>query len=86
MNEIKPCECSSWARIIDRKYLTNHHEKCPRYNDSLMDAWKVSDGTIKFYTDDEQLAREEAQEAGVIVEKVKIHREVYENLPEFEGI
>lgn len=82
------CECVSWEREINLKYLTNHHPHCRHYNDSLMDVWKVSDGTTSFYTDNEQDA---AAESGVedgypaVITKEKMHREVFEHLPEFDG-
>ena len=80
------CECAHWARSINPKYLTNHHENCPRYNDSLMDVWKVSDGSASFYVENEQDARHEmAGCEDLTISQVKIHREVFEHLPEFEG-
>lgn len=85
-DETKPCECVNWARSIDLKYLTNHHPKCSRYNDSLIDVWKVTDGTSTFYTEYEEDAKMECVEMeDVKIEKTKMHREVFENLPEFEG-
>jgi hypothetical protein len=81
------CECANWARSIDLKYLTNHHPNCSRYNDSLIDVWKVEHPCCStFYTDDEEVARAETQEEPrATVTKEKMHREVFENLPEFEG-
>lgn len=88
------CECVHWCREnVNLKYLTNHHENCPHYNDSLMDVWKVSFGRSHCYVENEQDAREtagdEGQEIGVdgVIEitKEKMHREVFEHLPEFEG-
>lgn len=79
------CECAHWARSINPKYLTNHHENCQHYNDSLMVVWKVSDGSSSFYVENEQDAREMAGCEDLTISQVKIHREVFEHLPEFEG-
>lgn len=80
------CECAHWARVSNRNYLTHHHPNCPRYNDSLMTVWEVTDGASVCVTDNEQDAREEAQEVdSVQVIESKMHREVFEHLPEFEG-
>ena len=83
------CECVHWCRAnVNLKYLTNHHENCPHYNDSLMDVWKVTMDGISCYVDNEQDARETAgdeQRDDITVTKEKMHREVFEHLPEFEG-
>lgn len=91
------CECQQWARrSVGSPYnirtwkgvpvVTNHHEDCPRYNDSLMDVWKVTVGGISAYMDNEPDARETAgEDTEATVTKEKIHREIFENLPEFEG-
>lgn len=91
------CEiCQSWPRVqvpykiaLDGLPLvTNHHPNCPYYNDSLMDVWKVTDGSATFFTDDEQDAKAESgAEDGycATITREKMHREIFENLPEFEG-
>lgn len=82
------CECVNWARAVNLKYLTNHHENCPHYNDSLMDVWKVTVDGVSCYVDNEQDARETAgdeQRDDITVTKEKMHREVFDHLPEFEG-
>lgn len=82
------CECVNWARAVNLKYLTNHHPNCPHYNDSLMDVWKVTVDGVSCYVDNEQDARETAgdeQRDDITVTKEKMHREVFEHLPEFEG-
>lgn len=58
------------------------------YNDSLMDVWKVSVGCISCYVANEQDAKDTAgeDESGeVVIEKQKMHQEIFENLPEFDG-
>jgi len=91
------CECESWARTGFDPYkiktrtgiplVTNHHENCPHYNDSLIDVWKVSDGFCSCYVLTEQDARETVGDEGegMTATKEKMHREVFENLPEFDG-
>ena len=83
-----PCACINWARIVDLKYLTNHHPGCPRYSDSLITVWKVTIDGVSCYVDNEQDARDTAgdeQRDDIIVTKEQMHREVFEHLPEFEG-
>lgn len=82
------CECAHLARSINLKYLTNHHENCPRYNDSLIDVWKVTVDGRTAYCEHEQDARETAgdeQRDDITITKERMHREVFEHLPEFEG-
>ena len=86
-----PCPCANWARSINLKYLTNHHPNCPRYNDSLMDVWKVSDGSASYYQDNEadafrdMAADEECGVTDLKLTQERMHREVFEHLPEFNG-
>lgn len=93
------CECQNWCRTLAPykikartgiPFVTNHHENCPHYNDSLMDVWKVTHDGASFYVDNEQDANDTAgTEAGgdtVSIVKIKIHREVFENLSEFDGL
>ncbi len=92
------CECHNWARTLDPykiktrtgiPLVTNHHENCPHYNDSLMDVWKVTHGGTSCYVDNEQDANDTAgaETSGdtVSIVKIKMHREIFENLPEFDG-
>jgi hypothetical protein len=93
------CECQNWARDghdslkIGGKFLMpNHHPNCPHYNDSLMDVWKVTLNGCSCYVDNEPdadaTAGMECDAAGgdtVSTIKMKMHREVFENLPEFCG-
>lgn len=93
------CECENWARTLDPykiktrtgiPLVTNHHENCPHYNDTLMDVWRVSDGFSSSYTDNEQDAKdtlgyESEGDDSYTLTKEKMHREVFENLPEFGG-
>ena len=96
------CECLNWARAGLDPYkiktragiplVTNHHENCPHYNDSLMDVWKVTLNGCSCYVDNEQDANDtagsECDASGgdtVSIVKMKMHREIFEHLPEFEG-
>lgn len=82
------CECVHWARAVNLKYLTNHHPNCPHYNDSLIDVWKITvNGTCYFDNEHEATnAVQEEFEDETTITKEKMHREVFEHLPEFEGV
>jgi hypothetical protein len=68
--------------------IPNHHPHCPHYNDSLMDVWKVSDGASDYYVDNESdaiYAKEDEARGRATITQEKMHREIFENLPEFDG-
>lgn len=81
------CEiCQNWARQDGK--LTNHHPNCPRYNDSLIDVWKITIDASICYCLSEQDARETAgdgQDIEVKNHMEKMHREIFDALPEFQG-
>lgn len=88
------CEiCQHWARAgaeacINGNLTTDHHANCPRYNDSLMDVYKVTvDGFGACYVEDLEVAKDTAgeDEEKATIEAIKMHREIFENLPEFDG-
>ena len=55
-------------------------------SDSLIDVWKVTDGGTSCYFDNEQGARSSFDdESGLTITKIKMHREIFERLPEFDG-
>lgn len=67
---------------------TNHHPNCPHYNDSLIDVWYAEIDGNKCFCEDEQSCREIVGEEGLetaTISQIKMHREVFENLPEFDG-
>lgn len=83
--------CENWARDgrdsfrVNMKLilLPDHHPNCPHYNDSLIDVWKQHPGgnaKLVAYTDFQP-----EPEFGMVTEKIKLHREVFENIPEFKG-
>ena len=74
------CKCVNWARA-DIYPLTDHHHNCEHFNDSLIDVWKIEYEGQSCYCDTEP----EPMEEGETVTQEKMHREIYENLPEFEG-
>ena len=88
-----PNKCMTWCRDDVRligtrlKPMTNHHPRCEHVDASLIDVWKVSDGSSSFYTDNEAEARSMSLDDGpaLTVTAEKMHREIYENLPEFDG-
>lgn len=87
------CQCIHWARTNEGQQLglTIHHPRCEHFNDSLMDVWKVEvDGCGCYYHETEEGAKMSLEndiehEGSGRIEKVKMHREVFEGLPEFEG-
>lgn len=79
------CECIGWCRASITPF-TDHHPNCPKYNDSLIDVWVVSDGKSKYYDTKEWYAYDICQEGeGLTMTKEKMHSEIYANLPEFDG-
>lgn len=89
---MEDCECKQWARIDPPGHpATNHHPNCPHVNDSLIDVWRLhlpgEKGGMVF---DQHSHAVDAQEYeavgdGLEITPEKMHREVYERLPEFEG-
>jgi hypothetical protein len=68
--------------------LPNHHPNCPHYNDSLIDVWKMTVNGISAYTDNENDIEDWRQnefEDETIIIKEKMHKEIFDNLPEFSG-
>lgn len=90
MSEI--CECTNWAgswfsrfRTSDKIPIpTNHHPNCLKYNDSLIDVWKTTVDGVSSYTINEQDALDSKGDNGIVTQE-KMHKEVFENLPEFGG-
>ena len=68
---------------ISLPLVPNHHPGCEHYEDSLIDVWKVSYDGQHYYTD--KAPTSEETESGETVEQTKMHKEVFEQLPEFEG-
>lgn len=64
--------------------MANHHPNCPHYNDSLIDVWKVTVDGRSCYVDNEQDALDTVGDSGS-VSKEKMHKEIFNHLPEFEG-
>lgn len=86
------CECLSWCRdntdVVFRDkngmpIFPSHHMRCPHYNDSLIDVWKVEYDGQSYYTEYEP--EDDELEGCETVTKGKMHREVFDQLPEFEG-
>lgn len=85
------CEiCENWARdgrdslkIGGQLLAPNHHPSCPHYDDSLIDVWKVTIDGVSLYMDNEQTAKDAAGNATIT--KERMHREIFDSLPDFEG-
>lgn len=82
-----PNNCHLWARLFNPKEpATLHHPRCEHVDDSLIDVWKVSDGSSSYFTTNERDGQLEAENAdGVTITKQRMHREVFAALPEFDG-
>ncbi len=85
------CECIGWCRSSITPF-TNHHPNCPKYNDSLIDVWVVfEEGKNGGYYDSSKDGAFEVYSEGVHygqnlkIRVEKLHKEIYDNLPEFDG-
>jgi hypothetical protein len=81
------CPCNTWVRTDGK--LTNHHPNCARYNDSLIDVWRVSipGETTGCICDTEEDAKAfiDGDPEAYEITKIQMHRELVENLPDFDG-
>lgn len=87
-----PHNCHLWVRGITlEKAMTLHHPNCEHANATLIDVWRVTidpgdkGGCI---CGSEAEAREMAGDdpaAPMTITKEKMHREIFENLPDFAG-
>ncbi len=75
------CECMNWARTDGAPLVTNHHPRCAHFNDSLIDVWVIVHGGRSCVTEEKLVGLED----GETVIKIKMHRECFEQLDEFEG-
>ena len=79
------CECIGWCRASITP-LTNHHPNCPKYNDSLIDVWRIEHTlTGEFFYSDNKDAIEFKDEPDIKVTQERLHKEVYESMKEFQG-
>ena len=82
--ELKPCPCRNWCWTVNLQYPTNHHHLCEHYDDSLISVWRVEYDGQSYVTDEEPVLGEDLC-GGETVTKDVMHKEVYEQLSEFEG-
>lgn len=83
-----PCECRNWCR--EWKFIgpgklaphTLHHPNCPHVDESLIDVWRVKANGLSVLMDSEPIT--DIPE-GAVIEKIKMHREIYEQTEEFTG-
>lgn len=75
------CICVYWCRTDG--WLTKHHPNCKHYNDSLMDVWIVDTGDGICCVDN--ITELGEFEEIVSIKKSKIHKEVFDYMPEFQG-
>lgn len=78
---MKESSYENWCRIRDRQ--TYYHENCEHFNDSLIDVWKIEYDGAWYYENTEPDMSDFTD--GEIVTKEKMHKEIYDNLPEFTG-
>jgi len=79
-----PCPngCINWRRSINPRIpMTNHHPNCEYVDKSLIDVWRVSYDGGHYFSDQEPLTTHQRE----TITKEKMHREIYEHLPEFNG-
>ncbi len=69
------CQCHNWAVLEPHK--TFHHPNCKLVDESLIDVFKVTLDGNYFFTDNPLEV-----EKGSSVVKTKMHREIYDRLPE----
>ena len=81
--DMKFCECAYWARTDG--LITTHNPNCPRFREGIIDIWKVTVDGKSCYCDKEQDAIDINGDLEGVIIKVKMHRELYEHLPEFDG-
>jgi len=93
MTSYWPCpnNCLSWCRP-SLFSMTNHHPQCEHVDKSLIDVWEVNLDGRSYVTNSEKdandnllLLLEDDPDCGVRINKLRMHREIYENLPEFDG-
>ena len=83
------CKCVNWCRVGSEykgrgetglPLYTDHHPNCVHYNESLVKAFKVEyDGQCYYATEKPEIVQ------GETLTETTIHREIYEQLQEFEG-
>ena len=84
-DKTEPCDCMTWARTFDGVFdkSTNHHPRCPRVDETLIDVWRVEyDGAYYFSDHEPDRADMHPEE---MITKQRMHRELFDRLPEFAG-
>lgn len=76
------CECVTWARadFDPTGQITTHRRSCPRFKEGLIDVWRVESEGASYVTNAEPTEIE-----GATVTLERMHREIFDNLPEFAG-
>ena len=83
------CDCITWCRDKPEysgrsknglPLYTTHHPRCDHYNDSLIQVFKIEYEGQSCYTTEKPEV-----EDGEIVTETTIHREIYDQLQDFEG-
>ena len=84
------CECQSWCTADDLGFIPNHHPKCGRFNDSLIDVAVIEVGGSKCYDRNINSMRSWSEQMKSDGEEhkfsvTKMHLEQLEQMPEFDG-
>lgn len=85
-----PNNCHLWVRgITPSAPMTLHNPQCEHVNTTLIDVWRVSipgesTGCI-CETEDEAKAMIDGDPEVYEITKIKMHREIFDNLAEFAG-
>lgn len=88
-----PQRCDLWPRgIVPGQKLTNHHPDCTYVDASMIDVWTVrlpgaTGGCIHDNEADavEMVKNESNADDPLEIVRGKMHREIFDNLPEFDG-
>lgn len=80
------CECISWCRASITPF-TDHHPNCSKFNDSLIDVWKIEHVFMCdfCYTDNINDLLEYKSDPDIKITQEKLHKEIYDNMDEFQG-
>lgn len=84
------CECSSWCIAEPLDFLPLHHPNCSHHDDSLIDVACITVGRSRCYDDDIDVMRKWSEEMTADGEDntfliVKMHKEKFEQMNEFNG-
>lgn len=83
-----PCpeNCHLWPRgITPNEPMTLHNPRCSHVDSTLIDVWRVAYDGRHYITDLDPADEPEILCGDETITKGKMHREIYENLPDLAG-